>query len=99
MALLRSWHAFRRAISIYPALVFAQDGFDVRQQIQAFHLLDRAAFARAAEQTETMPVFVPVNDLVDATLLDLVGQGGLAGANAAAGQNVATAEGHASFLA
>ena len=71
----------------------------MREEVEGFHLLDCPAFAGGAEEAETVAVLIPVNDLVDAGLFQFVGQGGLAGIDGAARQNVTAGEGHATFLA
>jgi len=84
--------------SIHPALVFAEDGGDVGEEVQGFQLLDGAAFAGSAHQAEPVTVGVPADDLVETRLFEFVGQRRLAGASGSAGQDIAARECYPAFL-
>ena len=51
-----------------------------------------AAFGGHAEEAEAVAVLVPVGDLFDAGVLEVIGQGGLACARRCTGEDVAAGE-------
>src|SRR6185369_16469358 len=60
-----SSEACRLKCSAIPTFVFSQDRSHRRQQIQVHELLVRAAFRPFADDTEMVPVLIPIGRLFD----------------------------------
>ena len=75
-----------------------EDGLDLGQQIDLGDVEKGSAFGGHTEETEAVTVLVPVGDLFDAGMFEVIGQGGLAGTGSGTGKDITASEGDPSLF-
>ena len=80
-------------VSAHPPFVSFEDGFHIGEQVRLRELLVGSLVGPDRLEAQFVAILEPGGDLLDGGLLQVVGEGGLAGAGRCAGENVAAGVG------